>query len=294
MPVAYPVPAPLLTVASQPMAVQDILPGTQNQPVAQLSITASARSYGRLEELMFIDAYGSSSITQNAYSYTLKADLDGNKTNGCETAIAWASADYNTGILNFNVNQTVWARPGQSLKLEVDANMSTYLQGNSFGLEPVLAGFRDLSNQMVPDSNISYVGTPTLHIMETSTVGISQMQLPQAKDVKAGDSMDLLRFNVWNNNNAALTSMSFVASMGSVINATNWKLAQDTNGDGVVDYTYSCTLKQYSPGSPLFVVSVSFPNFPGMAVSGNFDLYATAGPCCHHAGGKQKHRRCND
>jgi len=228
----FPIPAPSLRVTNQPVAKQDILPGATGVGLAELSVRTNGHGSARLGEVMFLSADGSEFIAPNTTAFRLMA-----RNGTAWTTIAYSSPDFATDTVDFLPYQPIWVRPGQTLQLEVVADFGSYLTGSSIGVQLAFAGFYDLRSTMIPDANVAYTGvSPVVHQMEPSMFAVYQMQLPKvASTVNVGDKrLPLFEFNA-SVNNATPTTMTFVASQGSLQNGSNYVLEQDANWDGIVD-----------------------------------------------------------
>jgi hypothetical protein len=271
-----PVPTPTIQVINQPVAVANVLPGSTGVVMANLNLSTVGHTYAQANEFLFVPAYGSAPLTQNMQNFTLRADLDGNTKNGCEATIGYGTVNYQADTVDFTVNQAVWARPSQSLNIQVVADASTYLTGNVVGMELAFASFTDLRGNQVSDSNVAYVGAPpTLQNLQSAELFVSQQQLPQAVSAYQGNDVDLLRFSA-SGNNAGINTVTFTASQGNVLNASNYTMTQDANYDGVTDYTYSGNVQiQIQAGKIVPVVNFNLGSTGKLG--GTFDVHAKDG-----------------
>ena len=231
-----PVPVELSTtffkVVNQKVPAQDILPGARDVVLAELKLSAVGRNFGRLTEALAIPAMGSASLNQSAYNYTLRADLNDNPNDGCEAIISYASADWQTDLLTFNVTKPVWVRNAPITIQVVAGNVSTWLSGDKLGVEVAEVSFRDLRNRVVPPENVKYLGvSPVLHNLEKEIVYVNQQYDPGMTAAYAGQKeVPLLTFYAWGNG-ASLTDVDFVASQGDLNNVSDFSLwANDWRG----------------------------------------------------------------
>ncbi|OGZ64447.1 MAG: hypothetical protein A3A98_03025 [Candidatus Staskawiczbacteria bacterium RIFCSPLOWO2_01_FULL_40_39] len=232
-----PVPMPWVRVINQQVAPLDILPGASNQPIAAMTLKTvgprGSRGFARLDEMIFIPASGSDSLAQNVRGFTLRADMNGVAADGYEKIISYASADWESDVVDFTVFRPVWVRSSHPVRMQVVADFWNYLSGDSLGMELAHASFKNLRNATVPDRYISYRGAePALHTLESHMIDIYQVPMePASAIVSPGQkNVSLLQFQAWSNA-AVLTSVSFIASQGSLQNAENYRLVHtDNNG----------------------------------------------------------------
>jgi len=211
----------------------DILPGAQNKLIADYTFNSQNRAYGQLDELILLSAVGSATSAAN---FTIKADLDGNVQNGCETVIGNGSPDYNTGVADITMScKNDWVRLGQTLHVQVYGNVNSWMNtgDTKLGVELASAGFRDLRGNPVSDSSVNYVGTnPILHTLESATLNVSQQtSLPYAS-ANAGDKGVVFLKGNLNGNNSTVDTLTFGASAGNLSDGANFTLRYDTNYDG--------------------------------------------------------------
>ncbi len=250
---------PEIQVNNLPMATQGILPGASNKVLTDMVLSTGRRQYARLEEMLFLPAYGSEPLAQNTRQFTLRADLNGKPQDGCEAVIGYAQADPGTDILDFTVFRPTWIRQ-KPLHMQVVADFQSYLSGDAIGLELALAVFRNLRNQPVDDSNVFYTGAdPVLHTMENAVFSVYQLQMNSAANVLAGSkNIPLIQFGAWENN-AIPGTVAFTALQGNLQLAGNYTLVHK-NWQGVVDSTFKGAVS----GNELsFSFGANFPNTGG-------------------------------
>ena len=238
-----PVPLPTVQVTNLAMKVGDFLPGAVNKPVAEFSAKTIGRTYARLNEMLFIPAYGSEQLSQNVWQFLLKADLNGRSHDGCEATIGYGYSDWQTDVVDINLYRQVWIRPLYPLRLELTANFSRYMSGDTIGVELAQAVFSDLRGQPVPDYQVQYRGVePVLHKMEFRMLSVSQQPTGNSSTaVSAGQKdVDLLEFYAWSNVEFS-ASVAFVATEGSLQNAENYRIVRKSF-DGTPDYVVQGTL----------------------------------------------------
>jgi hypothetical protein len=280
IPMPLPVPQPMVQIANLKVPTLDILPGGTGKVLAGFALKTMGHQYGRLEEMILLPAQGSEPLSWNASNFVLRADLNNKASDGCEAVIGTGQVDYQTDVLDIMVTRPVWTR-SNALNLQLTADFSGgQFSGDTIGVELAWAGFRDLRNQGVPDSNISYTGVdPVLHTMETAYLGVSQQQMLPFGSAFAGDkNVALLKFYAWNNS-AVTETVSFTASQGNLLNAGNYTLFADTNNDGNFDTSvpgYIMTSTSYkSKTVSVTTSSLVFNLNPGMQVQGcNFEVCA--------------------
>jgi hypothetical protein len=280
IPVPVQIASPSLKVNTLPTPPAIIVPGQSDVPLARFDISANGHSYGRLDELMLVPAGGSEMLAQNITGLHLWADVNGKKgdgprNDGYEVNLGYAQASWQTDVVDFTgMYRPEWAGPSSVLHLEVTADFSGYLSGSAIGVDVAWVGLRDLRDQPVPDTNVAYAGaSPTLQKMLSATMQASQQQQPQAASVLPGDQINPMQFYLWNNN-ASPTGVTLVASQGSLLEASGYKMTQDWNYDGVPDVTVQgvVTIKTDGSNGKLY-----FDFGKTGAMGGTFDVYATAG-----------------
>jgi len=160
----YMCPVSGLMVTNRPVPVLDLGVGDTGMVVQMDLRTLSARDYARVSQVLFVNAEGSDRLTV-VDEFLLKADLNGNPRDGCESTIAKASSDPVSDVVIFDVVRPVWTRPGKALRTEVIACMGDDLSGEKIGLECAEVVAYDLRGRLI--SNVRYVGAPsTLHNIE--------------------------------------------------------------------------------------------------------------------------------
>lgn len=234
-----PVVFPDIVVENVAVPVQDgILPGATNQVVAEWNVSMVGRNFGRLgSEVLVIPAMGSGRLAWSAYNFSIRADLNADPADGCETVLATARPDYETDLLDFNLYQQPWIRQ-QPLRVQLVVDQfSTWMSSDKFGVELAeIDNFRDLRNRLIPAENVNYTGVaPVLHHLEKETVQVSQQYDAGATVAYAGQTeVPMLTFYAWGNG-GALTDLEVVASKGDMGNVSQSSLwARDWRGTQLI------------------------------------------------------------
>jgi len=236
-----PVPVVFPDIVVENVAVPrlDILPGAINQVVAEWNVSMAGRNFGRLgNEFLVVPAMGSGRLAWTANIFSLRADLNADSADGCETTLATAQVDYETDLLDFNLYQQPWIRQ-QPLRVQLVVDrFSTWMSSDKFGVELAeIDNFRDLRNRLIPAENVNYTGVaPVLHHLEKETVQVSQQYDAGATVAYAGQTeVPMLTFYAWGNG-GALTDLEVVASKGDMGNVSESSLwARDWRGTRLIE-----------------------------------------------------------
>ncbi len=232
---SFAIPEPFIKVIESPVQGPSIQPNSSDQTIAQVTIaSANSRSFENLGEMIFVPS--GNAFVSNAINFKLEADLTGNPK--IMSVIANATPDPTTGLLDFIDYQPVWIRPGQNLLVQVDANISFSPASGPIGADLAVAGFYDLHNNQVPDGNVTYLGNSSVRNVLPMELEVSENWMPaRATTIIAGaKNVEVFDSYIWSNG-ATVGTETFVATQGSLLNATNYSLQIDSNYDGVADIT---------------------------------------------------------
>ncbi|HLD70665.1 MAG TPA: hypothetical protein VI937_02175 [Negativicutes bacterium] len=227
-------PPPVVEVENLSLPPAEILPGANGVVLASINLEAIGNNSSRLDELVVLP-YGLERLAHNVGQFMLRADLDGQSYNGCETVVAYAQADRETDVVDFRIFRPVWVTPYQSVRLEVVADFYGYLNGDRIGVQTAQAVFRDVWDQEVDSSRVYYAGvSPILHHMKNHVLQVVQWDRGDVGVVDADQkNVTLLELNIWSNAQV-FGRVTFMANQGSLQNAQNYRLVH-TNWDGSVD-----------------------------------------------------------
>lgn len=218
--------APLVQVTVLAQKPMEMMPGSTNKVVADVTLKTINRTFVNPTDMLFLPAFGSEPLANNG-SFTLWADMNGNfKKDGCETLLSGVQADYDTGLLDFSIDRpSLWVRQSAALRVQVKTDFYPFLTGPKFGVELVEATFNDFRGQLVPEANVHYIGAnPTLHNLRDALLGVQQTSMPHEASAEYGaQDTVLLQFYTYAHN-ATLTSVTFMAARGTLQNATNYRL----------------------------------------------------------------------
>lgn len=232
-------PSPMVEVRTLATPEQHILPGAPRVRLLDLEVSAT-KPNARFETMTIVST--TNYLASSAFNFTLWADMNTNRkdgVNGCETSIAVASMDWQTGVLDFSITMPVWARQTPT-HLAVTADFSEYLSSDAAGIDVAWATFRDVRGRSVPDSNVSFTGAPaTVHVMENAVINFSPAyMLPAQSAVVGQQNAELFIGSAWGNNSQP-TNMAFVAVQGKLAYASNYVLSVDTNYDGKYEQVFA-------------------------------------------------------
>ncbi len=262
--------APSFTFVNKPVKKLDaILPSSTNVLLADFTLRANNRAYGRLEELLVLPADGSEQLAGNVSRLVLKLDRNGKVKDGCEATVAIASPNWDDDVVDLRLNRAVWVRNTSAMHFQIYADFNGYLSGSAIGVEVAQACFRDLRKQPVSDERVTYIGVnPVLHTMDNARVQISQEQMLPFGSVQQGDKdVTLFKYSTWTNN-AVVDTISFSPRRSPLSCATNYVLKYDTNWDGVFDGFVPGTVSGVFPNDKVTFNMSSIPS------NGTFEVHA--------------------
>ncbi len=239
LPSAPVLPPALVSVMETPMPVQDILPGATNVPIAKFQVTDLTHASMRLSELFLVPAAKSQALNQNIQQLALEQVVGKTKT-----IVGYASPDWNTDVVDFQLFNPAWTTPQAPACFEIDVTrFYGFLSGPKIGAFIAEADFRDIRNNLIPDSQVQYAGVPVLHTMENHMLGFYQTPMvSETATVHAGQkSVTLAQFYVFSNTDIS-GDLVFSASQGSLQNAENYYLVA-TTWDGLQQYSIKGVLK---------------------------------------------------